>query len=415
MMWILGAVKIIVLLGTLITIHELGHFLVARLFKVKVLKFAIGFGPKIFTKTTKNTEYTLRLIPFGGFVQMEGEEERSEDEAAFNKKPIWQRILIVAAGAVVNIIFALIIYFGIISSQNMYETSIITDLQTDDLFYTLGFRNGDEIVSVNGKKTLFGWDVEEKITKAKSNNMIFEVKRNEETIEIPATINNTVRGLLGVGFSDTREVVYIYPGTPAENSGIQVGDIVIGINGTTTYTTDDIVKAIRDLPERTIHVTVLRNNEITTTIDVETIADTKRHVDLNFEIIMPGFWGGLKYAFADTAWYLGANLKGYVELFTGRAENVEVMGVVGIASEITKTSAWQEFFYMMCAISLSLGIFNLLPIPALDGGRILILIIEGIRRKPLSEKVEQNIILISFLIIILFAIFITFMDISKLF
>lgn len=414
-MWILGAMKIIVLLGTLITIHELGHFLVARLFKVKVLKFAIGFGPKIFTKTTKNTEYTLRLIPFGGFVQMEGEEQRSEDEAAFNKKPVWQRILIVAAGAIVNIVFALIIYFGIVSSQNMYETSIIANLETNDIFYTLGFRNGDEIISVNGERTLFGWDVEEKITEAKSNNMTFKVKRNEEEIKLPATINYTVRGLLGVGFSETREVVYIYPNTPAENSEIQLGDIVIGINGITTYTTNDIVNTIRNLPERTIQVTVLRNNEYTTTIAVETMADKKRHIDLEFEIIEPGFWKGFKYAIADTAWYLGANIEGYAELFTGKAENVEVMGVVGIANEISKTSAWQEFFYMMCAISLSLGIFNLFPIPALDGGRILLLIIEGIRRKPLNEKVEQNIILISFLIIILFAIFITFMDISKLF
>ena len=297
----------------------------------------------------------------------------------------------------------------------MYETSIISNLETNDIFYTLGFRNGDEIISVNGEKTLFGWDVEEKITEAKSNNMTFEVKRNGEKIELPATINYTVRGLLGVDFSETREVVYVYPNTPAENSEIQVGDIVIGINGTTTYTTDDIVKTIRNLPERTIQVTVLRNNEYTTTFAVETMADTKRHVDLDFEIIEPGFWKGVKYAIADTAWYFGANIEGYAELFTGKAENVEVMGVVGIASEISKTSAWQEFFYMMCAISLSLGIFNLLPIPALDGGRILLLIIEGIRRKPLSEKVEQNIILISFLIIILFAIFITFMDISKLF
>ena len=131
MTWILGIIKIVVLLGTLITIHELGHFLVARLCKVKVLKFAIGFGPKIFTKTTSKTEYTLRLIPFGGFVQMEGEEERSEDEDAFNKKPIWQRILIVAAGATVNIVFALIIYFVIVSNTNLYQSSILTNVEPD--------------------------------------------------------------------------------------------------------------------------------------------------------------------------------------------------------------------------------------------------------------------------------------------
>ena len=414
-MWILGVIKIVVLLGTLITIHELGHFLVARLFNVKVHKFAIGFGPKIFTKTTKNTEYTIRLIPFGGFVQMEGEEERSEDEGAFNQKPVWQRILIVAAGAIVNIVFALIIYFGIISMQNRYEISVIKNLEVSDAAYIAGLRNGDKILKINDRNVLFGYDVEEAISESKSNNMIFEVKRDEEKFELPITIPYTVRGLIGVGFSNEREIVYIYENTPAAESGLQLGDVVIGINGTTTYTTDDIVETIRDLPERLIHVTVLRNNGQTITIDTQTIADKKRHFDLYFEEITPGFWNGFKYAFNETMWYLGANLEAYAKMFTGKLENVEVMGVVGIANEISKTSAWQEFFYMMCAISLSLGIFNLLPIPALDGGRILILVIEGIRRKPLEEKTEQRIILIGFVIIILFALVVTFMDVFKLF
>jgi len=414
-MWILGAIKIIVLLGTLITIHELGHFLVARLFKVKVLKFAIGFGPKIFTKTTKNTEYTLRLIPFGGFVQMEGEEERSDDEAAFNKKPVWQRILIVAAGAIVNIMFALIIYFGICSVQNMYETSIITNLETTDAAYIVGLRNGDEILKVNGKRTLKGWKVDEEILESETDNMTFEVKRNNQIIELPIKIEETVRGLLGVGFSDNREVVYIYENTPAATAGLKLGDIVIGINGMTTYTTDEIVEKIRSMPEEKITVTVLRDNENTIAIDVETIAESKRFFDLGYEIIEPGFWNGLKYALDDVAWYFGANMEAYGKMFTGNMENVEVMGVVGIANEITKTSAWIEFFYMMCAISLSLGVFNLLPIPALDGGRILILIIEGIRRKPLEEKVEQNIIMVGFAAIIVFALVVTVMDVTKLF
>lgn len=413
-MWILGALKIIVLLGTLITIHELGHFLVARLFKVKVLKFAIGFGPKIFTKTTKNTEYTLRLIPFGGFVQMEGEEERSEDEAAFNKKPVWQRILIVAAGAFVNIVFALIIYFGIVSTQNIYQSSIIKDLETDSPAYVAGLRDGDEIIKINNKKITFGWDVEEKINEAKDDEIIFTIKRNGQNTTVPIKIENIKRGLVGIGFSGDREVSYISTNSPAESANIQVGDIIIGINGITKYTTEEVIEEIRNLPDQAIKITVLRNDE-TLILDVNSTSESKRFFDLSYEIIEPTFWKGLRYAFSDTAWYLGANLEAYATMFTGNMENVEVMGVVGIASEITKTSAWQEFFYLMCAISLSLGIFNLLPIPALDGGHILLLIIEGIRRKPMEEKTEQRIILIGFAIIITFALVVTIMDVLKLF
>ena len=414
-MLILGAIKIIVLLGTLITIHELGHFLVARLFKVKVLKFAIGFGPKVFTKTTQNTEYTLRLIPFGGFVQMEGEEERSEDEGAFNKKPVWQRILIVSAGAIVNIVFALIIFFSICSVQNLYESSIINNLEIGDVAYNAGLRNGDEILKVNNKRTLKGWKVDEEILEAKNDEMIFEIKRNDRIIEMPISIKESVRGMIGVGFSGDRSVTYIYQGSPAEKAGIKLGDVVIGINGMTTYTTDDIIKTIRTLPNQDISITVLRDNDYTIALNLKTVAETKRFFDLSYEYIEPGFFEGLRYALDDTAWYFGANMEAYAKMFTGNMENVEVMGVVGIANEITKTSAWNDFFYMMCAISLSLGIFNLLPIPALDGGRILLLVVEGIRRKPLKEKTEQNIIMVGFIIIILFALVVTFMDVAKLF
>lgn len=415
MNWILGILKIIVLLGTLITIHELGHFLVARLFKVKVLKFAIGFGPKIFTKTTKNTEYTLRLIPFGGFVQMEGEEERSNDDAAFNKKPVWQRILIVSAGAIVNIVFAFIIYFSICSVQNIYQTSIVKDIESGDIAYIAGLRNGDEILKVNGKRTLEGWKVDEEIIESKKDDFVILIERNNEEFEIPITIEPSIRGFLGVAFSGDRSIAGIYSNTPAETSGLELGDIVIAINGVTTYTTDEIVEMIGNVPEESIAITVLRNNQDTITINTKTLAQTKRYFELNYEIIEPGFWKGFRYAIDDTFWYLGANIEAYAKMFTGNMENVEVMGVVGIANEITKTSAWVDFFYMMCAISLSLGVFNLLPIPALDGGRILLLIIEGVRRKPLDEKIEQNIILVGFAMIILFALIVTFMDVSKLF
>ena len=118
----------------------------------------------------------MRLIPFGGFVQMEGEEERSDDEAAFNKKPIWQRILIVAAGAIVNIIFAILIYFAIVSCQGVYQSSIITNLKPADYAYEAGLRNEDEILKINGKRTLTGWKVSEIIEASKDDKMSYENK-----------------------------------------------------------------------------------------------------------------------------------------------------------------------------------------------------------------------------------------------
>ena len=150
--FIWGAIKIIIVLGTLITIHELGHFLVAKACNVKVHKFSIGFGKKLFCKQKGETEYTIRLFPFGGFVQLEGEDERSDDPRAFNNKPIWQRMLIIVAGATVNIVFALSLYCGVCLVDNTYVTTTLLDVAEDTAIYRAGIRPNDTIKAINGKK-----------------------------------------------------------------------------------------------------------------------------------------------------------------------------------------------------------------------------------------------------------------------
>ena len=410
--WIVGAIKIVIVLGTLITIHELGHFVVAKLCKVRVHKFAIGFGPKLFTKVHKETEYTLRLIPFGGFVQMEGEEERSDDENAFNKKPVWQRILIIAAGATVNIIFALIVYFGIAASTNTYYNTTVAELE-DGALYEAGIREGDRIVSIDGDKVLTQREIDE-IINENEEEMIFLVERDGENIEIPVFIEEQTRGYLGAAFDDSEGIVYVYPNSPADEVGLQAGDVVVSINGIENLSTQEIVNQIRSLVEESFEMKVLRSGEIVP-LDVRTESVNGSFNSLECERINPGFFDGIKYALDETGYYFSATISGIADIFVGKTENVEVMGPVGIASEITETSTWSSFFYLMSAISLSLGIFNLFPIPALDGGRILILLIEGIRRKPMKEKVEQGLILAGFALIMLLAVFVTVKDVIKIF
>lgn len=411
--WIVGFIKIVFVLGTLITIHELGHFTVAKLCKVKVNKFAIGFGPKLFTKESKGTEYTLRLFPFGGFVQMEGEEERSEDKDAFNNKTVWQRIAIVAAGAVVNIVFALVVYFGIASSTNYYVSTVVEELNEGPL-YEAGIREGDQIISINGNKVLTQREIETIIMEEDNDEMDFLVERNGEKIEIPVTLGYETRGYFGVGFSDSGEALYIYKNSPAHICGLQTGDLVTSINDETVQSAEEIVNIIRRTVNSNIALTVLRNNE-EINLNATTEAKTERYYTLTCEAIEPGFIKGIPYALDETGYYFIATLKGTAEIFTGKAENVEVMGPVGIAGEISGTKAWSEFFYLMSAISLSLGIFNLLPVPALDGGRIFILLIEAVRRKPMKEKLEQGLILAGFAFIILLAVCITVSDVVKIF
>lgn len=410
---IVGFLKIVIILGTLITIHELGHFVVAKLCKVKVNAFSIGFGPKLLKTKKGETEYTIRLFPFGGFVQMEGEEERSEEERAFNKKPVWQRIAIVAAGATVNIVFALIVYFCIASASNVYVTNEVAALDEGPL-YEAGIRAGDKIVSINNDKMLTLREIEEKIKDAKSNSMIFEVERNGSIQEITVEIPYTERGNLGIAFGNSGEIIYVLPNSPAENMKLAVGDVLQTVNGVKCESSEEFIDLIRSIKNDYIELNVLRNDE-NLTFSGETNTKTERIYSLSCKVIQPGFFKGFKYAVDETWYFLTATIVGTAEVFVGKAEDVEVMGPVGIADEITSTSTAIDFFYLMAAISLSLGIFNLLPIPALDGGRIAILLVEGIRRKPLKEKVEQGLILAGFAAILLLAIVVTISDVIKIF
>ena len=238
---LINAVKIIFLLGFLVLIHESGHFFVAKLCKVKVNEFSIGFGPILLKKQGKTTKYVLRLIPLGGFVSMEGEEERSTNEGSFSEASILKRIAIVSAGGLVNIIFAIIVFWCL-------AISIV----------------------------------------------------------------------------------------------------------------------------------------------------------------------GIQDAFRSVGLFIGTMFEGIAKLFTGNVSIDQMTGPVGISNAVAKTSGIVDFVYILSVISLSLGVTNLLPFPPLDGGKIVLLIIEGIRKKPLSQKFEMVVQSAGFLILISLSILVTYNDILKL-
>ena len=412
--FLIGALKVIVLLGTLITLHEFGHFIVAKLCNMKVLKFSIGFGPKILKKQGKETEYSLRAFPLGGFVQLEGEDEESDDDRSFTNRPIWQRLLVLLAGVTMNIFIALFIYLCIYMNINDYYTTQISAKSSPEALAEYGLKVGEQILRINGEKPYNESDVTRIVNDSKSDDFVFLIAdQNNNQYEKQVTIKETTVGYIGVVFEG--ETVYqIIKDAPGDLADLKPGDKLLTVDNQS----GDIysfIATFKENPEKEITLNILRDDE-QKEITITPTASKKRVLNVTFiEVKDLDFFHNLGYAWNETKYYLRANFIGIAELLSGKTENVEVQGIVGISQQISSTKSLIEFFYLMSAISLSLGIMNLLPIPGLDGGKVLITLIELVRRKPIKKETEMVITLIGFGLLLLLMIYVTTNDITRLF
>lgn len=419
--FLVSAVKIIFLLGFLILIHEAGHFLIAKLFKVKVEEFAIGFGPKIFTKQGKETKYELRLIPLGGFVRMEGEEQRSESERSFNNASIPKRMGIVAAGAIVNIVFGILVYFIIISATGNNVSTIVDSTNEGYVASEVNIQSGDEIKEINGKKIRLKSDIDQILQESNGEELTLLIDRNNEEKEIKLKPTEKQTKSTGIYVSQAQtgekatQVIQIEKGSNAEKDGLKANDIIRKINGVdVTGDVQKLVSQIQNTTTEKANVEIDRDGEI---ISLDLTIDTipVYYLGINFKMAENNFANNVYYAFFETGNFLGSIFENIKMLFTGKVGLDQMTGPIGISNMVSQTTGFVDFMYLLALVSISLGITNLLPIPALDGGKLLILIIEAIRRKPMKEEIEIGIQLAGFFILILLTIFISYKDILRIF
>lgn len=413
-------IKFIVLLSFLVLIHEGGHFLTAKAVGMKVDEFSIGFGPKIWSKQKKETMYSVRWIPLGGYVALTGEEGESDDPRAFANKPLWARLLVVVMGATVNIVFALIAIFFIVISQGNYQTTIVDQIEQDMPAYTAGIQVGDKIVSINGKKMRVKDDISEYLRKNKTKEVTVTVLRNGEYLDFNLIPQEEKHGYTGIEFATDAENFYINEvldvqvDSPAEVSGLQKGDKIISINGVNTTDASEISYIAYENPDIALPIVIERQGEeLALTITPVCPELLVRYV-IGFygtqtqnvgELMYTGFWQGI--------YQLKAMLTQVFEIFTGQISTKYLSGPIGIAKVIDQTNTWQDILTFTVLISMNLGIVNLLPIPPLDGGKIVLLLIEGITRKRINEKVEGALQMAGFMFFIGLTIFVTFNDIIR--
>ena len=414
--FIISAIKIIILLGFLITIHELGHFIVAKLCKVKVNEFAIGFGPVIWKKQGKETKYSLRLIPLGGFNSLEGEEERSDNEKSFSQASIPKRIAIVAAGAVVNIVFAICVYFILTSSQGTYISNEVSETLDGYAAEQIGIQKNDKIIELDNKKISSKKDLNDVLEKSDGSEIKLKIERNNEILEYNIKPTERKSKSTGIYLDEKCKIVTVEKNSSSERQGLKANDIITKINN--EEINGDRNKALEIIGKqeeaKSIIMTVKRGSE---EINVELIPDyiSTYYLGVNLKEAPDTLINRLINGGIQTQEFLFSIIDNLKQLFTGKVGVDQMMGPVGISEVVAKTDGIIEFIEMMALISLSLGVTNLLPIPALDGGKILILIIEAIRRKPLDQQLEINIQLLGFSILIALSLYVTYNDILRIF
>ena len=433
---VIAILSVTVVLGVMIFVHEWGHFIAAKLSGVKVEVFSFGFGPRLFGVKRGDTDYRLSALPFGGYVRMAGDnpiEERTGADYEFLSKPRWVRVVIACAGPAMNIIFAFLIFWGIfwlvgIPSEDYLRQPAQVAAVSHENPPASGVQSGDRIVDVNGVATPTWESVFEQLKNEQPNSAFtFTVAHNNTqqkltgTIPPPPTTIDTVLGYpLIPAVADEIGI-----GTPAERAGMHEGDKIIAMDGKPIVTWPQLVEGVRHSDGRPIQFTVLRDGkdisfDITPmrgmSIDGNSVWQVGVSPKVQEKFERQSLVSAGKVATVQTT--VGMKEIGMVlgGLFTGKVKIRQLTSVVGIARESGRAAKRGpvDLIWLMAIISLNLGLLNLLPIPILDGGHVLMLAIEGVLRRDLSLAVKERFVQVGLVFLLGIFAFVMYSDIFKL-
>ena len=413
----------LVVLGVLVAFHELGHFLAARWVGVKVLKFSLGFGPKLFGRQIGETEYLLSAIPLGGYVKLFGEDETEattrEDRArSFAHQRLWGKVLIVAAGPGFNFILAYFIFAGWLATGAPLFVPTFQDLTPDieamvpgSPADTAGIQIGDHVSRVNGQAISTRTELFDAVAKSNGQALTLEIKRDGQvkTLTVTPTTAPGPRASAQepgyyLGVEETPPLVTsVMQGSPAMKAGLQAGDRVVNIEGQTIHTWSQMTGIVKENPNRQLQVEVLREGHrvsLTVIPSFEKAMVNGQPVEVGkIGISGPGrsimrsstplmsLYDGLGATWGWTE----LTAIGLYKMIVGDISSKNIGGPLTIANISGEAAAQgaSSVVFLIAILSINLGVLNLLPIPILDGGHLLFFLIEGILRKPLGERQRE--------------------------
>jgi regulator of sigma E protease len=435
-------IAFIFILGSAVVLHEFGHFLVAKLFRIRVETFSVGFGPRLFGRKWGHTDYRISAIPLGGYVKLGGDESNAPLEGAsaqdippeemFNLRPRWQRVLVALAGPVMNILTALAIPFAGAMMYGVPATPapVVYDIRPGGAADQAGLKTGDRIVSFNGTEHP-SWDVINGSALLRPGRPIPLIV-NRNGVEIPLTITPSVRTENGekAGFLDFLPdygglpvmVGAVLPGSPAEEAGLESGDRLWKIGDEDVKSAAQVTEYIRSHTGQ-IPITLERNGQTVQVTAPERRMEGARlgvGIGEQFPLHVATVGSAFKYAWDTNIHIIRLTGQALGQVFTGeRSIGNTLSGPIGIY-QAAKTSVerlgWDGVFGMLGFLSLNLGIFNLLPIPVLDGGAIFLLLIEGLLAMvglSISAAIRDRIQQVGFVMVLLLMAFVIGNDVVK--
>lgn len=431
---------IIFVFSFLVFFHELGHFLAAKLMGVRVERFSIGFPPRLFGKKIGDTDYCISAIPFGGYVKMSGMIDESLDQTTtgadyeFNSKPVWRRIVIIVAGVIMNFLIAILILtlLNFSEGKSIIPYTEVGMVGQGGVAEKTGFKVKDKILAVNGVNIDSWNDLNREFLNNLNQDIIFSVERNQQKLDLvykKEWFSEDKGEQLDLAPLPPSKVGQVLAGMPAFSAGMKTGDEIIEINDIKVSNWFELTDIIQAHPNDMINVKWLRNSEImnanmspvpsTETDSAGTLVTVgKIGIGYYYEHIPISFDQALVSGFTGTIDMIGLNIRALWWIITGTKSAKEIIGGPIMIAKLAGDAAdagWDQLWYLIAYLSAILAFFNIIPIPALDGGHLFLLIIEGIRRKPLSMKVRLRIQQVGMAILLTFIVLVLYVDIKRLF
>lgn len=427
---LLNILVAIIIFSVIVVFHELGHFLLAKKNEIEVTEFSLGMGPRLLSTVKGNTRYSLKLFPIGGSCMMVGEDGEEDGPGSFGHASVWGRISVVAAGPIFNFILAFV-FALVITSVMGYDPPKVLSVEENSPAEEAGLQVGDIITSFQGKHISIGRDISlyESLYGMQQDQIKMTVKRDGKKIDLNFKAASEKKYMLGFSYvpDGEPEITEVFVDGAMMKAGVLAGDVITAVDGTKVSTGEELQTYLGEHPlgENAVTITVSRDGkekEFTVQPTVRTQVSTGFVYNLYRE--KTNFFGVLKYSAVEVRYWISSTIDSLGLLIKGTFRVNDLSGPVGIVDAIGSSVEeaksegtvvmWMQMFYWAILLSANLGVMNLLPLPALDGGRLVFLLIEAVTKKKVNPNIEGMIHFAGFVLLMALMVFVFMNDIKRL-